>query len=65
MGNFSSGIACLMIICLVIPAVPATVYTVGESSGWSLGADYGTWATDKTFALGDTLGKYFLLLSSP
>ncbi|KAL0289465.1 UNVERIFIED_CONTAM: Blue copper protein [Sesamum calycinum] len=29
----------------------------GDSSGWAIGGDYGSWTTDKTFAVGDTLGK--------
>ncbi|KAL2497875.1 Cupredoxin superfamily protein [Abeliophyllum distichum] len=33
----------------------ATDYTVGDSSGWSMGADYSTWTSGKTFAVGDTL----------
>ncbi|KAK4434225.1 Blue copper protein [Sesamum alatum] len=45
----------LAVICSGIPAVPAAVYTVGESSGWAMGGDYGSWASDKTFAVGDTL----------
>lgn len=37
----------------------ATVYTVGDASGWVIGGDYSTWASDKTFAVGDSLGKKF------
>ncbi|KAL3845770.1 hypothetical protein ACJIZ3_003173 [Penstemon smallii] len=58
MANFTSGSACLMVVLLIfgaIRAVPAAVYTVGDSSGWSMAGDYGTWATDKSFAVGDTL----------
>uniref|UniRef100_A0A803MEC4 Phytocyanin domain-containing protein n=1 Tax=Chenopodium quinoa TaxID=63459 RepID=A0A803MEC4_CHEQI len=33
----------------------ATVYTVGDSSGWTIGVDYGTWAASKTFVVGDSL----------
>ncbi|XP_058786322.1 blue copper protein [Vicia villosa] len=33
----------------------ATVYTVGDASGWVIGGDYSTWASDKTFAVGDSL----------
>ncbi|KAL3830400.1 hypothetical protein ACJIZ3_019202 [Penstemon smallii] len=44
----------VMILC-TIRAVRAAVYTVGDSSGWSISGDYGTWASDKTFAVGDTL----------
>ncbi|KAK4489961.1 hypothetical protein RD792_000615 [Penstemon davidsonii] len=58
MANFTSESACLMVVLLIfgaIRAVPAAVYTVGDSSGWSMAGDYGTWATDKSFAVGDTL----------
>ncbi|KAL8030256.1 hypothetical protein ABFX02_14G274600 [Erythranthe guttata] len=59
MAKISDGIGCLMvvlvIICCKIPGVPAASYTVGEASGWSIGADYTTWTSDKTFAVGDTL----------
>ncbi|KAI4307433.1 hypothetical protein L6164_030623 [Bauhinia variegata] len=33
----------------------ATDYTVGETSGWAMGADYGSWSSGKTFAVGDSL----------
>ncbi|XP_076919958.1 stellacyanin-like [Bidens hawaiensis] len=33
----------------------AKVYTVGESNGWSLSVDYSTWASGKTFKVGDSL----------
>lgn len=39
-----------------IEAAAAAVFTVGDSSGWSLSTDYGTWATANTFSVGDTLG---------
>eukprot|EP00250_Pteridium_aquilinum_P006121 c16098_g1_i1 orf=163-786(+) len=35
--------------------VLATQYTVGGSSGWNLGVDYSTWASQTTFKTGDTL----------
>ncbi|KAI7742790.1 hypothetical protein M8C21_026415 [Ambrosia artemisiifolia] len=38
------GISCL-----------AEVYTVGDKAGWSLSVDYSTWATGKTFKVGDSL----------
>ncbi|KZV28890.1 hypothetical protein F511_13685 [Dorcoceras hygrometricum] len=43
-----------MIYCSIV-GVRATIYTVGDASGWSLGGSYGSWAGDKTFAVGDTL----------
>ncbi|OAY72125.1 Blue copper protein [Ananas comosus] len=33
----------------------ATVYTVGDSSGWTLGVDYSAWNSGKTFVVGDSL----------
>jgi hypothetical protein len=39
----------------------ATVHTVGYTLGWTIGSDYSTWASDKTFAVGDSLGKYINL----
>ncbi|KAG2643951.1 blue copper protein-like [Panicum virgatum] len=33
----------------------ATTFTVGESQGWTTGANYDSWANGKSFAVGDTL----------
>jgi len=33
----------------------ATDYTVGDSAQWNLGVNYSTWASGKTFAVGDKL----------
>ncbi|GAV83250.1 Cu_bind_like domain-containing protein [Cephalotus follicularis] len=55
MSGFGAGFICVtLILCMVVPGL-ATVYTVGDSSGWTLGADYTTWASDKTFEVGDSL----------
>lgn len=61
MANFGGGISnfiVLIMICSSIHGVPAAIYTVGDSSGWSLGGGYGSWASGKTFTVGDTLGKF-------
>ncbi|XP_057533482.1 blue copper protein [Amaranthus tricolor] len=52
----STILACigLVLVCLAVPSL-GTVYTVGDSSGWTIGIDYGTWAASKTFLVGDTL----------
>ncbi|KAJ1280238.1 hypothetical protein BS78_04G215700 [Paspalum vaginatum] len=39
----------------VAPAAYATDYVVGDSSGWTSGVDYATWAKGKTFGVGDNL----------
>lgn len=47
----------MMLVVLGLAVVPsmATVYKVGDAAGWGLGVDYGTWATGKTFIVGDSL----------
>lgn len=59
MGNGVAGVLMMMVLamaCTVISGVGAAVFTVGDTSGWSVGSDYSTWASDKTFAVGDSLG---------
>uniref|UniRef100_A0A164X370 Phytocyanin domain-containing protein n=1 Tax=Daucus carota subsp. sativus TaxID=79200 RepID=A0A164X370_DAUCS len=57
MASSVAGIVCL--ISIFITAVPSLGkdYTVGDSSGWALSVDYSTWATGKTFNVGDNLGQ--------
>ncbi|QCD93169.1 Blue type 1 copper protein [Vigna unguiculata] len=40
----------LIAITMLLPTL-ATVHTVGDSSGWAIGADYSSWTGDKTFAV--------------
>ncbi|XP_015885271.2 blue copper protein [Ziziphus jujuba] len=40
---------------MVMTPCSATVYTVGDTSGWALGSDYSTWTSGKTFKVGDSL----------
>lgn len=44
----------LVLLAVMAPAF-AVDHTVGDSSGWASGVDYTTWASDKTFKVGDTL----------
>ncbi|XP_047975018.1 stellacyanin-like [Salvia hispanica] len=44
--------AFLLLHCL---RCSATVYTVGDSSGWDISTDIDSWSNDKTFSTGDTL----------
>jgi hypothetical protein len=48
----------LVLLAAAAPAAYAVDYTVGDSSGWTGGVDYSTWASDKTFNVGDTLGRF-------
>ncbi|XP_027354061.1 blue copper protein-like [Abrus precatorius] len=44
----------LLAINMALPTL-STVYTVGDTSGWAIGADYSTWTSDKAFSVGDSL----------
>nr|Q41001.1 RecName: Full=Blue copper protein; Flags: Precursor [Pisum sativum]CAA80963.1 blue copper protein [Pisum sativum]prf//2115352A blue Cu protein [Pisum sativum] len=54
---FSNALVLCFLLAIINMALPslATVYTVGDTSGWVIGGDYSTWASDKTFAVGDSL----------
>ncbi|XP_059637211.1 blue copper protein-like [Cornus florida] len=55
MASPSAPFVCLtLVLCFVVPSL-ATVYTVGDTSGWTMGTDYTTWTTGKTFSVGDSL----------
>ncbi|KAA8538125.1 hypothetical protein F0562_027733 [Nyssa sinensis] len=55
MASSVAGIVCLiLLLCSAIPSL-ATVYTVGDSTGWAMSVDYSTWTSGKTFVVGDTL----------
>ncbi|XP_009373387.1 blue copper protein [Pyrus x bretschneideri] len=45
----------LVVAMVMVPSCLATVYTVGDSSGWASGVDYTTWTSGKTFKVGDSL----------
>ncbi|KAI9094525.1 hypothetical protein K1719_026645 [Acacia pycnantha] len=45
----------VVLVLLVVPCVFGADHTVGDTAGWSLSGDYATWATGKTFTVGDNL----------
>lgn len=51
----------LLLVSLVVAGcaalASATTYTVGDSQGWTTAVDYNSWASGKSFAVGDTLGE--------
>ncbi|CAA3027638.1 blue copper -like [Olea europaea subsp. europaea] len=57
MADFTGLIVSLifLIVFCGVPISQATDYTVGDTSGWAIGADYSTWTTGKTFVVGDNL----------
>ncbi|GLU16135.1 hypothetical protein SLE2022_325850 [Rubroshorea leprosula] len=55
LGVTRAGIACVMLALFMAMPTLATVYTVGDTSGWATGVDYSTWTKGKTFAVGDSL----------
>lgn len=51
-----SALMALLVVVSSVAAASAASHTVGDSSGWTLGVNYDTWANGKTFADGDQLG---------
>ncbi|KAK8964344.1 hypothetical protein KSP40_PGU003033 [Platanthera guangdongensis] len=45
----------LVAAAAVLTPALATHYTVGDTQGWTTGVDYDTWASSKSFKVGDTL----------
>jgi hypothetical protein len=56
MANFLV-LSALVIMGISLPG-EATVYTVGNSAGWDISADFPSWVSNKTFYVGDVLGIY-------
>lgn len=56
-------VSLILVLYMVMPISSATDYTVGDTSGWSLGVDYSTWTSGKTFVVGDSLGQYNVTLA--
>ena len=50
------ALAALLLIVSCASTAFAAKYTVGDTSGWTTGADYTTWASDKKLKVGDSLG---------
>ncbi|KAK9072136.1 hypothetical protein SSX86_008568 [Deinandra increscens subsp. villosa] len=55
MTTYCVMVASLMVVLSFMSLGSAKVYTVGDSAGWALSVDYNTWASDKTFNVGDSL----------
>ncbi|GAA0166957.1 hypothetical protein LIER_21998 [Lithospermum erythrorhizon] len=56
MARLGSFIVCMaLVISVLATSIMGTTYTVGDANGWALGVDYGTWASGKTFKVGDSL----------
>jgi len=61
-ANASSRVAVLL-FAVYASLASATTYTVGDSQGWTTNFDYSTWASGKSFAVGDKLGELALVCS--
>ncbi|XP_057458103.1 mavicyanin-like [Lotus japonicus] len=48
-------VASLLVLLVAFPTVFGADHTVGDASGWNIGVDYTTWASGKTFKVGDNL----------
>ncbi|GJM86321.1 hypothetical protein PR202_ga02171 [Eleusine coracana subsp. coracana] len=47
--------ACVVLLLAAVAPAFGKDYVVGDSSGWTSGVDYDTWAKGKTFNVGDNL----------
>ncbi|XP_057471390.1 stellacyanin-like [Actinidia eriantha] len=52
-------LVCVLAIFGLALTCKATVYTVGDNSGWDISTDLDTWAMDKRFVVGDMLSFQF------
>ncbi|XP_057831409.1 blue copper protein-like [Cryptomeria japonica] len=50
-----AAMAALLVLCVSYHSAEATDYTVGDAQQWGFGVNYTTWASSKTFLVGDTL----------
>ncbi|PWA35086.1 cupredoxin [Artemisia annua] len=57
MASSRSTIIFVATFFVLATSISATEYIVGDASGWSLDFDYQTWAKDKVFFVGDSLGR--------
>lgn len=53
----SSALIALLVVLGCAAAASAATFTVGDGQGWTTGANYATWASGKTLAVGDKLGE--------
>ncbi|XP_021730433.1 blue copper protein-like [Chenopodium quinoa] len=58
MGNFRLLGFIGALICLIV-ACRATMYMVGDTSGWDISTDLDSWVTGKRFVVGDVLAFQF------
>ncbi|AES73096.1 putative Blue (type 1) copper binding protein [Medicago truncatula] len=53
---FSNALVLCFFLAITMPLPTlATNHIVGDGLGWTVGPDYNTWTSDKTFAVGDSL----------
>lgn len=53
----------VLILGVATRSAYAVQHIVGDDNGWTNFGDYTTWATGKTFNVGDTLCKYSSIIS--
>lgn len=58
-SNIAMVLCFFLAINMALPTL-ATFYTVGDSLGWQIGVEYSKWTSEKTFVVGDSLGKWEL-----
>ena len=68
-GRCSAMLSMVLLLVSAAAVVQGASYTVGDATGWKIPGVMGTsatylqdWVANKTFVVGDTLSKYYVLL---
>ncbi|KAB2598460.1 mavicyanin-like [Pyrus ussuriensis x Pyrus communis] len=55
MAKLPQILVCVLLVLGFALTSSATVYTVGDTSGWDISTDLNSWSNNKTFKVGDAL----------
>lgn len=62
MAKLPQILVCVLLVLGFALTSSATVYTVGDTSGWDISTDLNSWSNNKTFKVGDALCKYTYII---
>lgn len=62
MAKLPQILACVLVVLGFALTSSASIYIVGDSSGWDISTDLKSWSNDKKFNVGDVLCKYAYII---
>lgn len=66
MTFFKKTMLVMLVVMMVAPgSTMASMYQVGDATGWTVNHDYNEWIFFKQFKAGDILGKIFVIVLAP